>query len=49
MLRLGMVVYWTLNAGLLLAEARWHILTRLTLWDISQIHSMIPGLAHLKP
>lgn len=40
----GLVAYWTLNAILVLAEARWHVLYRLTLWDISLLRTLLhPG------
>lgn len=45
----GVVAYWALNLVLVGAEARWHILTRLTLYDISQLKtlgSLLVKLAH---
>jgi hypothetical protein len=47
MLRLGVVVYWALNAGLIVAEARWHLLYRLTVWDLSQLKPYAPMLGKL--
>ena len=42
----GTAAYWTLNVALLLAEARWHILYRLTLWDLSQLKALGPVFYH---
>jgi hypothetical protein len=47
MLRLGVVIYWASNAALLVAEARWHILYHLTVWDIWAIRTHLPALAKL--
>jgi hypothetical protein len=47
MLRFGLVVYWALNAGLIVAEARWHVLYRLTIWDLSALKSLAPVLGKL--
>ena len=47
MVRLGLAFYWTLNACLVVAEARWHLLYKLTVWDLSQIKPMLPVLAKL--
>ena len=33
----GVAAYWAANIALLLAEARWHVLSRLTLFDIAQL------------
>lgn len=43
----GAVAYWTLNAALLLGEARWHVLSRLTVWDIVTLRTVAPELAKL--
>ena len=42
----GTAAYWTLNVALLLAEARWHILYRLTMWDVTQLRAIAPVLYH---
>jgi hypothetical protein len=36
----GAGVYLALNFLLLAAEARWHILARLTVWDISELKTL---------
>jgi len=36
----GAVAYWGLNVALVAAEARWHLLYRLTVWDIVQLKSL---------
>lgn len=38
----GAAIYWALNIALLAAELRWHILSRLTVWDIEQFKSLAP-------
>lgn len=43
----GAVAYWILNGALLLIEARWHLLYRLTLWDAGQLQTLAAGLSHL--
>ena len=43
----GVAVYWMLNVGLLFAEARWHVLSRLTVFDIEQIKILAPQLGKL--
>jgi hypothetical protein len=43
----GAAVYWGLNVILLAAEARWHVLLRLTLWDVAEIKTLAPLLARL--
>ena len=43
----GMGVYWVANVALLLAGARWHVLSRLTLFDIEQVKLLAPELAKL--
>jgi hypothetical protein len=43
----GTAAYWTLNAALALAEVRWHLLYRLTLWDISQFKVIGAALYHV--
>jgi hypothetical protein len=37
----GAAGYLALNVLLVGAEARWHVLTRLTLWDAEQIKTVI--------
>jgi hypothetical protein len=32
----GAIIYWGLNVALVIAEMRWHLLARLTSWDIEQ-------------
>lgn len=43
----GAAIYWALNVALLAAELRWHILYRLTLWDIQQLRALAPVLTRL--
>jgi len=43
----GATVYLALNFVLLIAEARWHILARLTVWDISELKTLTVMLAQL--
>jgi len=43
----GVAAYWAANVALLLAEARWHVLSQLTLFDIQQIKALGPELAQL--
>lgn len=43
----GAAVYWALNVILVAAELRWHILYRLTLWDIEQLKTLAPIFAQL--
>jgi hypothetical protein len=43
----GILVYWALNGTLLFAEAQWHVLSRLTAWDIGQFSSLVPLLGKL--
>ena len=43
----GVTGYWVANAALLVAEARWHLLSRLTLFDIEQIKMLAPELSKL--
>lgn len=38
----GAVVYWALNIALLFAEMQWHVLSRLTVWDIETLRSLFP-------
>lgn len=38
--------YWTINIALVLAEARWHLIYRLTLWDIEQLKLLTPAIRH---
>lgn len=44
--RYGLWAYWFLNATLIVVEARWHVLTRLTLWDITTLVRLAGGFAH---
>ena len=43
----GVAAYWALNVALLLAELRWHVLTKLTLFDIEQLKALGPTLSQL--
>jgi hypothetical protein len=43
----GAVVYWALNIALLFAEVQWHVLSRLTVWDIETLRSLVPMTAEL--
>jgi hypothetical protein len=43
----GAVGYWGLNAVLAAAELRWHLLYRITLWDMAQIRTLAPVLTKL--
>jgi hypothetical protein len=43
----GAIAYWALNIALLFAEMQWHILSRLTVWDIEQIKSLVPMIQEL--
>jgi hypothetical protein len=43
----GVAGYWVANVALLFAEARWHVLSRLTVFDIEQIKLLAPELAKL--
>jgi hypothetical protein len=45
----GAWIYLALNFALLVAEARWHVLARLTLWDVAELKTltvMLGQLAH---
>ncbi len=42
----GAAAYWALNALLLLAEARWHVLYRLTMWDLAQLRTLLAVTQH---
>jgi len=33
----GAIAYWGLNIALVIAEMRWHLLARLTAWDIAEL------------
>jgi hypothetical protein len=33
--------YWILNIALVVAEARWHLMYKLTIWDIVQLKSLL--------
>jgi len=39
--------YWLLNLILVGAEARWHLLYRLTLWDIATLRALAPTFGRL--
>jgi hypothetical protein len=43
----GAAAYWAVNLALVAAEARWHVLYRLTLWDVSQIKALSAILERL--
>ena len=43
----GAALYWALNIALLFAEVQWHILSRLTIWDIETLRSLVPMTAEL--
>ncbi|HEY1867119.1 MAG TPA: hypothetical protein VGG70_02415 [Candidatus Cybelea sp.] len=43
----GLVTYCALNFAVLAAEARWHVLTKLTLYDVAQIKTLLPMIARL--
>ncbi len=43
----GAAAYWALNIALLFAEVQWHVLSRLTLWDIETLRSLVPMTAEL--
>jgi hypothetical protein len=43
----GAAAYLALNFLLLAAEARWHILARLTVWDISELKTLGTMLSQL--
>jgi hypothetical protein len=43
----GVAAYWAANVGILFAEARWHVLSRLTLFDIGAIKAVAPELLKL--
>jgi hypothetical protein len=42
----GTVAYWTLNVLLVAEEIKWHLIYRLTLWDISQFKMLGPVIVH---
>lgn len=44
--RYGLWAYWFINAALIVEEARWHLLTRLTLWDITTLVRLAGAMAH---
>jgi hypothetical protein len=44
--RYGLWAYWLFNAVLIVAEARWHVLSRLTLWDIATLVRLVGAMAH---
>ena len=41
----GTTAYWMLNIVLVAAEMRWHLLYRLTVWDLSTLKTLGPLLA----
>ena len=43
----GAAAYWAVNLALLVAELRWHVLTKLTLFDIEQLKGLGPTLSQL--
>ena len=42
----GTVAYWGLNVVLAVEEIKWHLIYRLTLWDISQFKALGPLIYH---
>jgi hypothetical protein len=32
--------YWVLNIGLVVAEAKWHLIFRLMIWDLTQLRAL---------
>jgi hypothetical protein len=44
--RYGFWAYWFLNVSLIVAEVRWHILTRLTIWDVVTVIRLVGAMAH---
>jgi hypothetical protein len=47
--RYGVWAYWFANAALVVAEARWHVLTRLTVWDLATLIKLVGAMAHQHP
>lgn len=45
--RQGTLAYLVVNLGLVAAELQWHLLYRLTLWDVSQFRSLAPLVGKL--
>ena len=43
----GALAYLGLNVLLATAEAEWHVLSRLTAWDASQLKILVPLVAKL--
>lgn len=43
----GVTAYWTLNALLIAEEARWHLLCRLTIWDLATLRALGLILIHV--
>ena len=43
----GAAAYWALYVILVAVELRWHILYRLTLWDVEQLKTLAPTFAQL--
>ena len=37
--------YWMLNILLVVAEARWHLIYQLTMWDIAKFKNLAPLFA----
>jgi hypothetical protein len=42
----GIFAYWAINVGLVLAEARWHMLYHLTAWDVAALRTIAMAAAH---
>jgi hypothetical protein len=39
--RYGLWAYWFINAALVIAEIKWHVLYRLTIWDITTLSTIV--------
>jgi hypothetical protein len=44
--RYGLWAYWFINAALVVAEVRWHVLYRLTIWDVSTLVTLVGQIHH---
>jgi hypothetical protein len=44
--RYGLWAYWSVNVALIVVEVRWHLLTRLMLWDITTLARLVGALSH---
>jgi hypothetical protein len=42
----GIFAYWAVNLGLVLAEARWHVLYHLTAWDVAALRTIALAAVH---